>query len=110
MTLPKKARYQMFDGLEEKQDAAKEMQSMILRRLGWRYTSETPGSVWLWTKQIVIHRRYRQPALINRGEGLGWVKNPDADGWIEKAVTYDALCDTNTALRIEESMIAEAQS
>jgi hypothetical protein len=87
--------------LDKAQEAFTDQRRVSLIICGWKETCETPGALWLWTKRITLTRRYREPELINMGDGLDWVKNPKADEWSTKTITYDALCDVEMAITIE---------
>lgn len=41
-----------YSDLEEATDRLAAIQSEYLRRFGWKYTSQTPGSYWLWQREI----------------------------------------------------------
>jgi DNA polymerase/3'-5' exonuclease PolX len=41
-----------FNRAENLREAAEELVVKALRAAGWKHTSQTPGSVWMWEKQI----------------------------------------------------------
>lgn len=98
--------YAIIDTVDQSKEAANDKITAALTKLGWKHTSRTPGSFWLWTKRITITRRYRNPAYVKR-EGAGFVPNPNADGWTEETITYDALCNADTAFTIEKALACE---
>jgi hypothetical protein len=87
-------RRQALKDLQELTDKAAELkdaESLFLRRSGWRHTCATPGSMWMWTKQIKVVKHY--PAR--------------PDGKRIEITTYDALCTTDTAIYIEHSLLVQ---
>jgi len=41
--------------VQDLRDAADQLESdraNFLRRRGWKYTSDNPGSIWLWSKKV----------------------------------------------------------
>lgn len=95
------------DKLDLANDKVEEAKTGFLNACGWKHTCQTPGSYWLWTKQISITRQVRQPDLIKGGEFGGWVKNPFANEWREEITTYDALCNMDTAISIQKALMPE---
>jgi hypothetical protein len=41
-----------FNRAEAMRSEVEEIVSKALRRAGWKHTSQTPGSVWMWQKEI----------------------------------------------------------
>jgi hypothetical protein len=102
MDLEKKKRLQMIEAIDTASEELTDVKKLFLRKAGWSYTCQTPGSFWLWTKKITVTRRLRNPGFVKAENGF--VKNPDADGWVENTETYDALCDIDTAIAIQKAL------
>jgi hypothetical protein len=95
----------LIGAIQVSEERLKEACKRFLVSNGWRETCQTPGSYWLWTKKVTIHRSYRKPEFI--GTPTGFVPNPEAGGWNKETITYDALCSLEDAIRIETAMISE---
>lgn len=42
----------LLDGIEDAKDRVVYLQNSYLRKRGWQYTCMTPGSRWMWVKQL----------------------------------------------------------
>jgi len=43
---------QMLDDLDKHTDKIRTLKMQILRRAGWEFSCDNPGSVWLWSRTI----------------------------------------------------------
>lgn len=44
--------FQMLEEIESTEDRATNLREKYLRKSGWEHTCQTPGSYWMWTKDI----------------------------------------------------------
>ncbi len=57
--------------IEQQHEDASSKLDTILRKRGWKYTSNTPGSIWLWEKKLPDGRT----ALVNVGTAIDFEKD-----------------------------------
>ncbi len=81
MNLSLKDRQKMLDKINDSQENHKDTEELYLRSTGWRHTCMTPGSFWLWTKDIVYKRYSLREGNVTEN--------------------YRALCPRSTAVQIQ---------
>lgn len=51
-----KIKRRSYRSLERAQDRLEQYEKEYLRQHGWHYTCQTPGSFWMWQKQLADGR------------------------------------------------------